>query len=110
MRNGYAHVTAIGVSTWLPYFRADWRIAGTGLLIAFSAVTHGHQAVPPALAASAAVEQTSHGSRPPLAVLESFDGIGHGLDTPGTNGAPLPRNPSDNSLAVGPDHVFQIVN
>ena len=66
--------------------------------------------MPPSLAASAAVEQTSHGTRAPLPALESFDGIGYDLDAPGTNGAPLPRNPSDNSLAVGPDHVFQIVN
>jgi len=29
---------------------------------------------------------------------------------PGTNNPPAPRNPSDNSLAVGPDHIFQIVN
>jgi len=64
-----------------------------------------------ALAAGDSVEQTSQGSRPALAVLESFDGLGFGMpDGPGTNDPPVPRNPSDNSLAVGPDHIFQIVN
>jgi hypothetical protein len=29
---------------------------------------------------------------------------------PGTNNPPAPRNPSDNSLAVGRDHIVQIVN
>ena len=61
---------------------------------------------PPALAASAAIEQTTQGSRPALAVLTAFDGLGnvlHAGDTP-------PRNPSDNSLAVGPDHIVQTVN
>ena len=63
-------------------------------------------APPPALAASAVVEQTSQGTRPALTVLESFDGLGAGFAA----GVTPPRNPSDNSLAVGPDHVFQIVN
>src|SRR5439155_15316389 len=29
---------------------------------------------------------------------------------PGTNNPPAPRNPSDNTLAVGRDHIVQIVN
>ncbi len=60
----------------------------------------------PALASSVAVEQTAPGPRPPLPVLHAFDGLGvdrHAGDTP-------PRNPSDNSLAVGPDHIVQTVN
>lgn len=57
------------------------------------------------------VEQTSHGTRPALAPLASFDGLGVGMTPgPGTNNPPAPRNPSDNTLAVGRDHVFQIVN
>ncbi|HEV3140376.1 MAG TPA: hypothetical protein VGY57_07680 [Vicinamibacterales bacterium] len=41
----------------------------------------------------------------------SFDGLGVGMTAgPGTNNPPAPRNPSDNSLAVGPNHIFQIVN
>ena len=72
-----------------------------------SSAAAGEQAAPPpALASSAVVEQTSQGTRPALPVLESFDGLGAGFAA----GATPPRNPSDNSLAVGPDHVFQIVN
>jgi len=59
-----------------------------------------------ALAGGASIEQLAPGPRPPLAVLDAFDGIGagrHAGDTP-------PRNPSDNSLAVGPDHIVQTVN
>ncbi|MCC6990709.1 MAG: hypothetical protein IT181_17005 [Acidobacteria bacterium] len=59
-----------------------------------------------AAAGGAAIEQTVPGTRPPLPVLEAFDGLGHGLFT----GATPPRNPSDNSLAVGPDHIMQTVN
>jgi hypothetical protein len=58
--------------------------------------------------ASAAVEQTSHGSRPAAALVASFDGLGVGFDGP--HGAPAVRNPSDNSLAVGPNHIVQTVN
>src|SRR6266545_6852611 len=57
---------------------------------------------------SAAVEQTMQGSRPPAALVASFDGLGVGLQGP--HGRWEPRNPSDNSLAVGRDYVFQIVN
>ena len=57
------------------------------------------------------VEQTMQGQKPALAVVESFDGLGFGFaDGPGTNHPPAPRNPSDDSLAVGPDHIVQIVN
>src|SRR5688572_33036211 len=57
------------------------------------------------LAGSGPVEQTAQGPRPALPVLVSFDGLGADLSV-----AQPPRNPSDNSLAVGPEHVFQIVN
>lgn len=67
------------------------------------------QPVPPMIgAAGAAVEQTTQGTRPALAVLDSFDGLGVGFTGP--QGTMQSRNPSDNSLAVGPDHVIQIVN
>ena len=57
------------------------------------------------------IEQTSQGARPAVAILASFDGLGVGMKAgPGTNDPPSPRNPSDNTLAVGPTHVFQIVN
>jgi hypothetical protein len=54
------------------------------------------------------VEQTQQGSRPPATIVASFDGLGAGLQGP--HGRWEPRNPSDNSLAVGRDYVFQIVN
>jgi hypothetical protein len=67
--------------------------------------------LPPApiiTAASAAVEQTSQGQRPSVPLIESFDGLGAGFQGPQGTGAF--GNPSDNSLAVGPNHVVQIVN
>jgi hypothetical protein len=59
-------------------------------------------------AAGAAVEQKTQGKRPALPLLESFDGLGSGFTGP--QGTATLRNPSDNSLAVGPDHIVQIVN
>lgn len=58
--------------------------------------------------ASAAVEQTSQGIKSPARLVESFDGLGLGFEGP--QGTANLRNPSDNTLAVGPDHVVQIVN
>ena len=57
---------------------------------------------------SAPVEQTEQGRRPPATLVASFDGLGVGLQGP--HGRWEGRNPSDNSLAVGPDYVVQIVN
>jgi len=57
---------------------------------------------------SAAVEQNHQGTRSPATVVESFDGLGSGFEGP--QGRANLRNPSDNTLAVGPDHVVQIVN
>ncbi len=59
-------------------------------------------------AGSAAVEQTTQGTRPAPLLVSRFDGLGVGFTGP-QGAAPL-RNPSDNSLAVGPDHIVQIVN
>jgi len=59
-------------------------------------------------AVPSSIEQRSQGSRPALAVAESFDGLGVGFEGP--QGTAAGRNPSDNSLAVGPNHVVQIVN
>jgi hypothetical protein len=58
--------------------------------------------------AGIAVEQTSQGVRPSVPLLEQFDGLGAGFEGP--HGTTNFRNPSDNSLAVGPDHIVQIVN
>lgn len=60
------------------------------------------------LRAMAAVEQRSHGTRDPLPVIASFDGLGHGFVGP--QGSATLRNPSDNTLAVGPNHIVEIVN
>ncbi len=57
---------------------------------------------------AAAVEQVSQGSLPGAALVASFDGLGVGFEGP--QGAAALRNPSDNSLAVGPDHIMQTVN
>ena len=54
------------------------------------------------------VEQTTPGDRPPPIAVASFDGLGVGFAGP--QGTFAGRNPSDNSLAVGPDHIVQIVN
>jgi len=61
--------------------------------------------IPPA---SAAVEQTEQGTKPPPELFASFDGLGEGFEGP--QGTATFRNPSDNSIAVGPDHVVQTVN
>ncbi|HTM27201.1 MAG TPA: hypothetical protein VL225_18510 [Vicinamibacterales bacterium] len=54
------------------------------------------------------VEQTSQGPKPPAAIVASFDGMGVGFEGP--QGKYEGRNPSDNSLAVGPNHIVQTVN
>jgi hypothetical protein len=54
------------------------------------------------------VEQTSNGSQPPPRLIAQFDGLGAGFEGP--QGIATFRNPSDNSLAVGPHHVVQVVN
>jgi len=59
-------------------------------------------------AGAAAVEQTSPGAKPPAVLVESFDGLGGGFEGP--QGSPPVRNPSDNSLAVGLNHIVQTVN
>jgi hypothetical protein len=65
-------------------------------------------APPPVVPAAAAVEQTGFGMRPALALKAGFDGLGASFAGP--RGATHARNPSDNSLAVGPEHIVQIVN
>src|SRR5215208_6465122 len=56
------------------------------------------------VAQTSRIEQTSQGQRPAAALAESFDGLGAGLSLTTV------RNPSDNSIAVGPDHIIQTVN
>jgi hypothetical protein len=65
--------------------------------------------VAPAVApAGAAIEQTIPGTAPGPELVESFDGMGLGFSGP--QGSAQVRNPSDDSLAVGPDHIVQTVN
>jgi hypothetical protein len=59
-------------------------------------------------AGSATVEQRAHGTKPPVEMLARFEGIGEGFSGP--QGMATLRNPSDNTLAVGPNHVVQAVN
>jgi len=61
---------------------------------------------PAAPATAGAVEQVSDGTRAALVPVASFDGLGVGF----AGQSPPLRNPSDNALAVGPDHIVQIVN
>lgn len=61
--------------------------------------------IPPA---AAAIEQTTQGAEPAAPQVAGFDGLGVGFSGP--QGNYEARNPSDNSLAVGPDHIVQIVN
>ena len=68
----------------------------------------GSPATAPNDPAGARVEQTAHGTKPALELVAGFDGLGVGFDGP--QGTSNVRNPSDNSLAVGPDHVVQTVN
>jgi len=58
--------------------------------------------------AATTIEQTVPGTRPAPEMVESFDGLGVGFTGP--QGTATLRNPSDNSLAVGPDHIVQTVN
>ena len=62
-------------------------------------------AIPPE---GAAVEQTTPGTRPPATMVTSFDGLGVGFSGP--QGETDARNPSDNSLAAGPNAIVQIIN
>ena len=61
--------------------------------------------VPPT---AAAIEQTEPGTAAGVTMVESFDGLGLGFNGP--QGVARVGNPSDNSLAVGPNHIVQTVN
>lgn len=65
----------------------------------------GLRAIPPG---AADVEQTTPGTRASAELVASFDGLGASFRGP--QGSATLRNPSDNSLAVGPNHVVQTVN
>jgi hypothetical protein len=93
---------------WTAVVVAAVLVAGA-LLLYQARRTPGSVALRPvASPAGAAVEQTGAGKGPAPRLVERFDGLGFGFDGP--QGASVVRNPSDNSLAVGPDHIVQIVN
>jgi len=75
------------------------------IAISIAAIVSATSTVPPG---GAAIEQTAPGAKPPATLVASFDGLGVGFDGP--QGTTAVRNPSDNSLAVGPNHIVQIVN
>lgn len=54
------------------------------------------------------IEQTQFGNKNAARLLVSFEGLGESFVGP--QGTAVLRNPSDNSLAVGLDHIVQIVN
>jgi len=54
------------------------------------------------------VEQKAPGTGPAPVLVVAFDGLGAGFRGP--QGVFRGVNPSDNTLAVGPDHIVQIVN
>ncbi len=58
--------------------------------------------------AAASVEQTQFGRKKSPQLITSFEGLGESFVGP--QGTAVLRNPSDNSLAVGLDHIVQIVN
>src|SRR6476660_3836585 len=68
------------------------------VLLLVSSILHGQNR-------SSGIEQTSPGTSRPPELVESFDGLGADLFA-----TSAPRNPSDNSIAVGPDHIMQTVN
>jgi hypothetical protein len=71
---------------------------------------------PEIAAAGAAVEQNAQGSRPQIEASQSFDGLGDGFTAKAFPGAENASEGSggrggiDISLAVGPDHIFEILN
>src|SRR6266699_7303909 len=81
------------------------RLAGLSAVTLIACSTRSPQ---PALSPSASIEQTTQGTRATATPIASFDSLGVGLQGP--QGRWEVRNPSDNSLAVGRDYVFQIVN
>src|SRR5262249_14499518 len=62
----------------------------------------------PVTRAMADIEQKAPGTKPAATLMASFDGLGVGFEGP--NGTGRGGNPSDNALAVGPNHIVQIVN
>ena len=93
----------------------SYRIVALVLMTtAIGATGQAPPAVPPGIpemavpAGAAKVEQTSVGNRNRAALVASFDGLGESFAGP--QGKAMLRNPSDNSIAVGRDHIVVTVN
>src|SRR5690606_20009494 len=97
-----------------PIVPCRWVLTTAALLLACCIVGGSANADEPPVpdmrvpAGAAAIEQTVQGTGEPPRLVARFDGLGHGFVGP--QGSAVLRNPSDNSLAVGPDHIVQIVN
>ena len=112
-RDVSAPLTAIGSSDGAAVRAADRDDIPAGALAPDAGDAQSADTVipPPRIvvpAGAARVEQHSQGTRAPAAIVASFDGLG--ADFVGPQGNAAMRNPSDNSLAVGPNHIVQIVN
>ncbi len=92
--------------------RAVARLAALSVIVAActprTAALHAPGASPNVASHAGDIEQTAPGTRPPAELVASFDGLGEQFVGP--QGTATGRNPSDNSVAVGPDHIVQIVN
>ena len=115
VRTGPAHVSALTTNRAVAADRSR-PLSSLGGHVERAAVadqtpsqrSQGARAEAPKNAAGAKVEQTTMGAKPAAELIASFDGLGVGFEGP--HGMPVVRNPSDNSLAVGPDHIMQTVN
>lgn len=102
-------MTPPGQRTWRYPESRNWDFGprcGIGILLAMRGlallVLLAQDQIPPP------VEQKTPGTKPGIRLVESIDGLGIGFVGP--QGSGRGRNPSDNSLAVGPDHIMQTVN
>ncbi len=81
------------------------------MMVALVAAGQAPPPAPPDMsvpAGGARVEQTSPGTRERAALVATFEGLGESFEGP--QGKTTFRNPSDNSIAVGPDHNVVTVN
>jgi hypothetical protein len=98
-----------------PQQRQKRTAASIVLIVAAATVTTGQQRPEPTTApdmsvpaGASRIEQTEPGAREPAALVAGFDGLGEGFEGP--QGTTTMRSPSDNSIAVGPNHIVVTVN
>lgn len=88
-----------------PSRRVELRLVALSAVLLFTGCSRG---VAPGPLTARSVEQTTMGTGAAPAMAGAFDGLGNGFLGP--QGRAALRNPSDNTLAVGRDHIVQIVN